>query len=313
MKNKKALGFTALALSVVSLSGCGIQTAIETMALGAAMDLPYIVNNVDLETKNLEQFETMPTSISKRTDIKYVQNILAIPKTIEMPQYKLSVEFEITSTNIGDFLVFEQGMEDLGEGALPEGLEGLNLVAFVLIPVGTGDYKFKANTEATSSLQNFADYLSADFEVMDVVKITEQPVKDIKIDVTGKIGKALKTKSFYFKINRTSLNDLASLADTSLEDLGVPTEIADYIADWPTVAQPEVLDYVEENWPAEVPAEVQTWIDNDEWPESLPAEWQDEWPSGAEAETWLEENWPENLSDLDWAEAVGILGMVNGG
>ncbi|HKM02328.1 MAG TPA: hypothetical protein VJZ31_00140 [Bacilli bacterium] len=312
MKHNKSLSFAALALSVVSLSGCGIQTAIETMALTAAMDLPYIVNNIDIDTQELAQYEHMPTTRAKQADIKYVQNILAIPKTITLDQFNVTVNFEITSPDLTNFLIFEQDLADLGEGgAAPAGLEGVGLTAFVMIPVGTGDYAFKENTEATSSLTNFADYLSGSFEVMDVVKITEQLQKEIKIDVTGKIGGAEKTKSFYFKINRTSLDDLASIANTSLEDLGVPAEIAEYIADWPAEPQQEVLDYVADSWPAEMPTEMQTLIDNNEWPADLPVEWQEEWPSPEVAETWIEENWPENLSDLDWAAAAGILGMMD--
>ena len=60
--------------------------------------------------------------------------------------------------------------------------------------------RLKKNTEATSSLTNFADYLSGSFEVMDVVKITEQLQKEIKIDVTGKIGGAEKPNHSILKL-----------------------------------------------------------------------------------------------------------------
>ena len=144
MKHNKSLSFAALALSVVSLSGCGIQTAIETMALTAAMDLPYIVNNIDIDTQELAQYEHMPTTRAKQADIKYVQNILAIPKTITLDQFNVTVNFEITSPDLTNFLIFEQDLADLGEGgAAPAGLEGVGLTAFVMIPVGTGDYAFK--------------------------------------------------------------------------------------------------------------------------------------------------------------------------
>lgn len=312
MKNKKALSFTALALSVVSLSGCGFQTAIETMALTAAMDLPYILNNVDLETQQLAQFETMPTSTSKRADISYVQNVLAIPKSIELEQYGLSVAFEIASTSLDNFLVFEQSLDELGEGGeAPAGLEGMSLTAFVLLPVGIDDFAFLEDEEAQSSVMAFADYMAASFDVMDAVKITEQPTIELAIDVTGKIGKAEKTKTFYFTLNSITLNDLAALADTSLEELGVPPEIEEYIVDWPEEPATEVLDFVGENWPTDMPPEVQELIDNDTWPSNVPEEWQEDWPTPEEAETWLEENWPENLSDIDWIEIVGIVGAQN--
>ena len=42
-----------------------------------------------------------------------------------------------------------------------------------------------------------------------------------------------------------------------------------------------------------MPTEMQTLIDNNEWPADLPVEWQEEWPSPEVAETWIEENWPE--------------------
>ncbi len=312
MKHKKSLTITALALSVVSLTGCGFQTAVESMALSAAMQLPYIVNNVDVKTQELAQFENMPTTKSRQADIKYVQNVLAIPKTIAMEEYGLSVSFEIASEQEANFLIFEEDLEELsGEGSL-EGMDGVSLTAFVLIPVGLGDYAFREDSTATSSLLDFVDHMQESFDVMDVVKISEQAEVEVKINVTGKIGNTTKTQPFYFKINETSLDDLASIADTSLEELGVPSEIVEYIEDWPSEPEPEVIEFVEDNWPEEMPAEVEELI-GDDWPETLPEEWQTEWPSPEEAADWLDddENWPDNLSDLDWADLVGILGNMD--
>ena len=320
MKSKKALSLTVFTLSTLSLTGCGFQAAINTMALSAAMQLPYIVNNVDLETKALAQFETMPTSLANQAEISYVQNVLAIPKSISISQsgINVQVDFEIESEGLDNFLIFEQSLNDLaGEGGdsgqgMPEGLENLELTAYILIPIGTGDYTFREDETATSSITAFADYLQSDFDVIDVLKITEQDMVELSIDVTGKIGEQEKTKTFYFQINETSLDDLAALADTSIAELGVPEEIAEYVSNWPEEPQPEVIDYVGDNWPAEIPQEM---VDN--WEEitanvpAIPDEWLETWPSPEEAETWLEENWPEDLSDYDWLVDAGILGMAN--
>lgn len=318
MKSKKALSLTVFTLSTLSLTGCGFQAAINTMALSAAMQLPYIVNNVDLETKALAQFETMPTSLANQAEISYVQNVLAIPKSISISQsgINVQVDFEIESDGLDNFLIFEQSLNDLagesgdsGQG-MPEGLENLELTAYILIPIGTGDYTFREDETATSSITAFADYLQSDFDVIDVLKITEQDMVELSIDVTGKIGEQEKTKTFYFQINETSLDDLAALADTSIVELGVPEEIAEYVSNWPEEPQPEVVDFVGDNWPAEIPQEM---VDN--WEEitanvpAIPDEWLETWPSPEEAETWLEENWPENLSDYDWLVDAGILGM----
>lgn len=308
MKNKKALTLTVFALSMVSLSGCGLQAAINTMALSAAMQLPYIVNNVDLETQSLAQFETMPTSLSTEAEIQYVQNVLAIPKSIAISQsgINVNVEFVIESEGIANFLVFEQNLNELaGEGGqLPEQLQDVELTAFVLVPVGLGDYSFNDDPATTESIAAFADHMQTDFDVVDVLKITEQPMVELSIDVTGKIGTSEKTKTFYFKINRTTLDDLAALADTTIEELGVPTEIAEYVAEWPSTPQPEVLTYVNENWPATMPPE----MGGENWPEELPTEWQTTWPSAEEAEDWVETNWPENLSEFDWMVYAGLIG-----
>ncbi len=319
MKSKKALSLTVFTLSTLSLTGCGFQAAINTMALSAAMQLPYIVNNVDLETKALEQFEKMPTTLANQADIKYIQNVLAIPKSISISQsgINVKVDFEIASEGLDNFLVFEQNLNDLAGGTsgdsgqgMPSGLENLQVSAYILIPVGLGNYKFRQNETATSSITAFADYLQTDFDVIDVLKITEQNMVELSIDVTGKIGEQEKTKTFYFQINETSLDDLAALADTTITDLGVPEEIAQYVSNWPTEPQPEVIDYVGNSWPAEIPQQM---VDN--WDQitanvpAIPDTWLETWPSPEEAQTWLETNWPDNLSDYDWLVDAGIIGM----
>ena len=315
MKNKKIATITVFSLSLVSLSGCGFKAAIETMALSAAMSLPYMINYVDIETQEFSSSDDntpLPTSSSKRVDINFLKNIMAIPSSIDMEQYGVKVDFELSGDALLNFVTIEVDMDDLGEGIeMPEGLEGLSLSAYGLIPVGTADYEFK-DEQYTDSLDSFITYLEEDVKMMDVVKITEQATVEIEFNITGKIGSSEKTKTYYFRINKTTLDDLASLAGTTLEELGIPAELVDIIEDWPEEPTEEVLDFVNENWPTDVPQSV---IDNyDELPPEIqdfigdPETLSETWPDPEDAETYIEENWPESFSDMDWAEIMGMIG-----
>lgn len=314
MKNKKVATLTVFTLSLVSLSGCGFKAAIETMALSAAMELPYMINYVDLETQEFtpsDENTPLPTTTRKRVDINFLKDIMAIPSSIEMSQFGVSVDFEISGEALANFVQIEVSLNDFGDGAaLPEGLDGLSLSAYAMIPVGTAEYDFKA-PEYTESLDSFIGYLENDVKMMDVVKITEQKTREISLEITGKIGKTERTKTFYFRINQTSLSDLAELAGTTLEDLGVPSDLIEVIENWPSEPTGEVLDFVNENWPAEVPQGV---IDNYD---QLPPEVQEfigpledlaeNWPDPEDAEGFVDENWPESFSDMDWIEIIGLL------
>lgn len=323
MNVKKLPALSVFTLSLVTLSGCGFKAAIETAALTAAMQLPYMLNYVDLATQEFHPSDNeehkLPITERRRAQIDYLRNVMVIPKSIEVDKFgiKAKVEFEIEGDDKSNFVMLSVNMEDLGEGiSLPEGLDGISLSAYALVPVGipkNGTYKFQA-PEYTSNLESFMNYFKEENpgRMMEVVKITEQEEKDLSFTVKGKIKNSSKQQTYYFHVNETTLEDLANLAGTSLEDLGIPTEILDLIENWPEEPTQEMMDFVNDNWPSSAPADI---IDNYD---QLPPEVQEflgdpedliaNWPDPEEAQNFLEENWPESFSDMGWAELIGMFG-----
>lgn len=324
MKLKKLGALSVFTLSLTSLTGCGFKAAVETMALSAAMQLPYMLNYVDLSTKEFTSSDSenpLPISRGRRAEIDYLRSVMVIPKSIEVSQFglNLKVEFEIEGTDKDNFVVLSVNMEDLGEGIeLPGGLDGISLSAFALVPVGIpqdGQYKFQ-EPQYTESLTSFMGYFENNNpgRMMEVVKITEQNARDLEFKVTAKLNKTTKSKNFYFHVNETTLNDLADLAGTSLEDLGIPTEIIDLIEDWPEEPTQEMLDFVNDNWPTTPPADI---VSNyDQLPPDVqeflgdPDTLMDNWPSPEAGEDFIQNNWPSQFSDMGWAELIGMFGNV---
>lgn len=297
MQRKNRLKLPIILITSSLLTSCSgfFQKKTEELAIKLAMNLPYVVNVVNVKDQKLEDNFDIPNAKSKQKDIKYLQNALAIPQSIVVEQYGVTVDFTTKIITEKDLFVFTVGEFNLEGTAKVE--------ARVLLPIGEGEFSISRDQSDIKTIEDAAAFLNeGKFTPKDIITISKQDAHEIVFEVTGTIGSYSVSKKYYFKINPITLNEILETFNIKSDDVGISQEIIDLIDDWSSTPPKEVTDTITDKWPDKKPEN----ITEENWPEELPQEWIEEggWPTDPEVvNDFIEENWPDELPE-DFIDAL---------
>ncbi len=199
-------------VSLLTLTSCTmIDNIIGTILANVAINLPMLVNGIDLMPDGLEanpelmKWEKLPTNEDTPEDFNYLKNVLVIPNLVKANIFgkdisvELTAEFSGEENMIDNFKKISIGLSDLPEGfdfdlsALPFPID---LGVDIYIPIGDSDILDDVN--GFNDLESLMETTTQ----QDLLDAANQETKPFSIKVSVKSARTAKSKTFYFRLTK---------------------------------------------------------------------------------------------------------------